>query len=118
MYTISKRFKFSASHALTQLPETHKCHHLHGHNYTVEVALQQEKLNARGFVADYGDMDYIRKFLNDRFDHRHLNDEMPYSPTAENLAMFIYDWARNTLLGPLVAYVRVAETEDTWAQYP
>ena len=37
-FTIAKRFSFSASHALTAVPEDHKCRRTHGHNYEVEVS--------------------------------------------------------------------------------
>ncbi len=40
MYTIAKRFTFSASHVIGGLPEEHPCARLHGHNYEVEVVLQ------------------------------------------------------------------------------
>lgn len=32
------RFTFEAAQSLAQLPESHKCHHMHGHTYRVEVA--------------------------------------------------------------------------------
>ena len=37
MYTIAKRFAFSASHIIGGLPDKHPCSRLHGHNYEVEV---------------------------------------------------------------------------------
>jgi 6-pyruvoyltetrahydropterin/6-carboxytetrahydropterin synthase len=37
MYTIAKRFAFSASHVIGGLPTDHPCARLHGHNYEVEV---------------------------------------------------------------------------------
>ena len=40
MYTITKRFAFSASHIIGGLPNGHPCARLHGHNYEVEVVLQ------------------------------------------------------------------------------
>jgi P-type Ca2+ transporter type 2C len=40
MYTIAKRFAFSASHVIGGLPADHPCARLHGHNYEVEVVLQ------------------------------------------------------------------------------
>ena len=42
MYTIAKRFAFSASHTIGGLPPEHPCARLHGHNYEVEVILHEE----------------------------------------------------------------------------
>ena len=49
-FTISKRFSFSASHALTAVPEGHKCRRTHGHNYEVEVVCAADELDERGMV--------------------------------------------------------------------
>src|SRR5712691_5223799 len=49
MYTITKRFAFSASHIIGGLPADHRCARLHGHNYEVEVVLQSATLDPIGF---------------------------------------------------------------------
>lgn len=116
MYTISKQFTFSASHQLLNLPETHQCHRLHGHNYVVEVELQTDKLDHHGFVVDYGDLDPLKQFIDEKLDHRHLNDVMGHDDTtAENLAKFIFDWSIDQW--PEVSAVRISETPKTWAEY-
>ena len=57
MFSISKRFSFSASHQLGHLPEGHPCARLHGHNYDVEVEIQSPCLDDRGFCqVDYGEL--------------------------------------------------------------
>jgi 6-pyruvoyltetrahydropterin/6-carboxytetrahydropterin synthase len=43
MYTIAKRFAFSASHVIGGLSVDHPCGRLHGHNYEVEVSLQHQR---------------------------------------------------------------------------
>jgi hypothetical protein len=53
MYTIAKRFAFSASHIIGGLPDEHPCGRLHGHNYEVEVVLQSATLDPVGFVRDH-----------------------------------------------------------------
>ena len=113
MYTIAKRFVFSASHCLAHLGEHHPCARLHGHNYEVEVQLTSEGLDARGFVVDYGDLAAVKVWLGETFDHRHLNDVLE-RPTAELIARAVYDQFHEQL--PLVA-VRVSETPKTWAEY-
>lgn len=115
MYTITKQFTFSASHRLDQLPPDHKCYSLHGHNYVVEVVLQSAELNADGFVRDYGELEPLKGFIDEKLDHRHLNDVLPGVTSAENIARWLYDFARG--LWPEVVAVRVSETPETWAEY-
>lgn len=118
MYTITKQFEFSAGHQLRHLPADHKCAREHGHNYVVEVELQAERLDANGFVVDYGDLSLFKQLLDGRFDHRHFEkDDLlagRYS-TAENLARHFYDWCK--MHWPQTAAVRVSETPKTWAEY-
>jgi len=114
MYTIAKRFIFSASHTLA-VPEGHPCGRVHGHNYTVELILQREVLAGIGFVIDYRDLQPFKEYLDGHFDHRHLNDVVDFEPTAENLARHFYEWGKKQWLE--VCAVRVSETEKTWAEY-
>lgn len=115
MYTISKDFHFSASHQLDHLPEGHQCARLHGHNYVVRIVLEAEELNEDGFVIDYGDLKPFKDFIDNELDHRHLNDVIPYRTTAENIARYLYEWAKARW--PQVSAVWVSETPKTWAVY-
>ena len=116
MYTISKEYHFSASHQLFQLPADHPCHRLHGHNYVVEVELQSAELNAVGFVRDYRELDELKDYIDEKFDHRHLNDVLGDDcVTAENLARHFYDWCKGRWAE--VVAVRVRETPKSCAEY-
>ena len=116
MYIISKEYHFSASHQLFQLPEDHPCHRLHGHNYIVEVELQSKELNQVGFVRDYRELDDLKRYIDDKFDHRHLNDVLgDDNVTAENLAKHFYDWCNDRW--PEVTAVCVSETPKSKATY-
>jgi len=115
-YTIGKRFRFEASHQLDHLPEGHKCRNLHGHNYVVEVILQRDELDQYGFVEDFGDVSAIVKGVLDRFDHTHLNDVLTIPPTAENLALTIFQRLCGSSLSRTIVAVRVWETPDAWAE--
>lgn len=116
LYKISKQFHFSASHQLLSLPKGHPCARMHGHNYVVEVVLQSKTLNQYGFVRDYNDLDALKNFIDETLDHRHLNDVLGNEcTTAENLAKFLYDWAKPQWQE--VTSVRVSETPKTWAEY-
>ena len=116
MYTISKRFEFSASHQLGHLPAGHQCARLHGHNYAVEVVIECPCLDDRGFCqVDYGELAPFERFIDETLDHRHLNDVLPVRTTAENLSRYLYGKARD--VSPYVVAVRVSETPKTWAEY-
>jgi 6-pyruvoyltetrahydropterin/6-carboxytetrahydropterin synthase len=114
MYRISKKFTFDASHQLSDLPEGHKCSRLHGHTYEVELFLEASGLDPAGFVRDYGELDKFKKWLDDTFDHRHLN-EFVNQPSAENLARRIYEVAATWY--PELTAVKVSETPKTAAWY-
>jgi len=116
MYTITKEFHFSASHQLFGLPEGHQCGRLHGHNYVVQIEMASETLNANGFVRDYLELAPLKSYIDDRFDHRHLNEVLGDDMvTAERLAKHFYDWC--SARWPEVAAIRVSETPKTWAEY-
>jgi 6-pyruvoyltetrahydropterin/6-carboxytetrahydropterin synthase len=125
--TITKTFRFAASHRLTGLPDGHKCARLHGHNYQVTVLLTGD-LDATGMVLDYGELSPLRDWLDRQLDHRHLGaghvcDEggtvtdpaaLDFNPTAENLAAHLLTVAVG-LFGDLVLGVEVCENDSTSA---
>ncbi len=114
MYSINKKFKFSASHIIDGLPEGHKCGRLHGHNYIVELTLQHNALDEVGFVRDFGDLDKFKTWLNDRLDHRHLNDILLLT-TAETIAEWIYRQWKG--IYPELIEVKVWETDNSWGAF-
>ena len=114
MFRITKEFHFSASHQLLHLPQDHQCHRLHGHNYIVVVELASPTLNADGFVRDYHDLKPLKTYIDDCFDHRHLNDVLDM-PTSEVMAKHFFDWCHARW--PETAAVKVSETPKTWAEY-
>lgn len=115
MYAIQKDYAFSASHQLTGLPADHQCARLHGHNYIVRLHLESNKVDAVGFVTDFGDLAPIKAWLDKEFDHRHLNDVLPFNATSENFARYIYEnWCADF---PHLAAVSVSETPTSWATY-
>jgi 6-pyruvoyltetrahydropterin/6-carboxytetrahydropterin synthase len=117
-YQISKQFHFSAAHRLEHLPVGHPCQRNHGHNYSVEVVLEAHEVDDRGFVVDYGDLSPIKHWIDEKLDHRHLNEVLPElegQTTAENLCRLLY--AKFKPVFPQLAAVRISETPKTWAEY-
>jgi 6-pyruvoyltetrahydropterin/6-carboxytetrahydropterin synthase len=115
MFTIGKQFSFSASHQLQGLSKDHPCSRLHGHNYTVEVELSATLLSETGFVVDYSDLKKFEQILDGQLDHRHLNEVLPFQPSAENIALYLFERAKE--IWPNVTAVKVRETPRTWAEY-
>ncbi len=115
MYTISKRFEFSASHVLDGLPKEHPCSRLHGHNWGVTLFLAADAVDGHGFVVDFLDLDAFKRLIAHDYDHRHLNDVLDISPTSENLARRLHDIAHAQW--PQVVACAVSETPHTNAVY-
>ena len=115
MFRISKEFHFSASHQLGHLDEDHQCARMHGHNYIIVVELAGKTLDQDGFVRDYGELKELKTYIDDNFDHRHLNDILEEYSTAENIAYHFYTWCKQRW--PETSAVKVSETPKTWAEY-
>lgn len=112
---IAATYSFEAAHRLPLLPETHKCHRLHGHNYRLDVAIAGP-LDGRGFVIDYAELDAVVQPLVDALDHRYLNDiEGLSNPTSEVMAV----WFRERIMAAMPGYdpvVRIWETPRYWVE--
>lgn len=115
MFTIRKEFSFSASHQLMGLPKEHPCSRLHGHNYVVTVELRSATLKEVGFIKDYRELDFIKKYLDSYLDHQHLNDVFSHNPTAELMAKTLFRVFKETC--PELFAVEVSETPKTSARY-
>jgi len=116
MYTIAKRFAFSASHTIGGLPVDHPCARLHGHNYEVELILQSPTLDGVGFVRDFRELSQVGELIDATLDHRHLNDVLGHNrTTSEVISRWLFDWCKPRL--PEVVAVRVSEIPCTWVEY-
>jgi 6-pyruvoyltetrahydropterin/6-carboxytetrahydropterin synthase len=65
---------------------------------------------------DFGELDRLKHWLNEEFDHKHLNDVVPFQTSSERLAKHIYLKAR-IMYGDIVDAVAVSETDKTMAVY-
>lgn len=121
MYSITKQFRFEAAHQLLFLPAEHQCSRLHGHSYRVEVVLESETLDAKGFVVDYAELDIFAAYLKNRFDHRFLNDVIGSmdgrATTAERMAEHLFLVLSEMGFDARLKAVRVMETAKTVAEY-
>lgn len=113
---IAKSFCFDAAHRLTRVPPEHPCGRLHGHTYTVTLAIEGEPGTDTGWLLDFGQVREAFAPLRRQLDHSCLN-ELPglENPTAELLARWIFDRVAPALPG--LAEVTVQETPSSWATY-
>jgi 6-pyruvoyltetrahydropterin/6-carboxytetrahydropterin synthase len=107
---IGRTYRFEAAHYLPLVPEGHRCRNLHGHNYRLTIVVHG-KLDARGFVKDFAEIDAVVALLIEQVDHRLLNDvEGLENPTAEIIAAWFFNRIQNC------ERVCVFENEDSWAE--
>ena len=113
---LSKSFTFEAAHLLPNVPEGHKCRRLHGHSFSVELHVEGPVGEHSGWVMDFAEISAVCKAIEERLDHRYLND-IPglENPTSEVLAQWIWREARPAL--PLLSAVEVRETCTTRCIY-
>ncbi len=113
---ITKAFTFDAAHHLPHVPAGHKCGRPHGHSYRVILGLEGPLHPELGWVLDYGEVKAAFAPLYERFDHHNLND-IPglENPTAEILAIYIYDQLKAAL--PQLTDVTVCESPTAEAVY-
>jgi 6-pyruvoyltetrahydropterin/6-carboxytetrahydropterin synthase len=112
---IFKEFTFEAAHRLPNVPEGHKCARLHGHSFRVRVTIAGPVDPQLGWVMDFADVKRACRAVEDRLDHRYLNEiEGLENPTSEVLARWIWQQLAPDL--PLTA-VEVRETCTTGCVY-
>jgi 6-pyruvoyltetrahydropterin/6-carboxytetrahydropterin synthase len=131
MYSVTKEIFFCYGHRLLKYEGA--CRHLHGHNARVEIELQREKLDSLGMVVDFGEIrSILKRWIDKTLDHTMLlakGDplipilkekkerflQMEVNPTAEAIARFIFDHAKQQHLP--VSRVTLWETESSYATY-
>jgi 6-pyruvoyltetrahydropterin/6-carboxytetrahydropterin synthase len=102
-----------------------KCNNpsFHGHNYELVVKLTGVPDPETGYVYDMKILsDVIKENILERFDHKNLNlDTVEFqhlNPTAENIAVVIYNILREKIDAAINLQVRLYETERNFVEYP
>jgi len=102
-----------------------KCnnYNFHGHNYDLVVQVIGEVDPESGYVMDMKLLsDLIKVEVLDKFDHKNLNldteEFKDINPSAENIAIVIYDKLRAKLQDHLDLRIRLYETERNFVEYP
>jgi len=87
MYYVKKDIEISSCHHLNLSYES-KCQEPHGHDWQITVYCKAKTLNVDGMVCDFTQ---IKELVQDKLDHKNLNDVFDFNPTAENIAKWIVD---------------------------
>ncbi len=95
----------------------------HGHNYELEVKVVGKPNKKTGYVMDLKELsDMVRKEILGRFDHKNLNldtkEFKDLNPTAENIAIVIYDLLRPQIDKKFKIQIRLYETPRNFVEYP
>lgn len=135
--SIMRRFSFCAGHRL--VGHEGKCRNLHGHNYIAEIHVTGEKQDDLGRILDFKQLKTrCKNWIDENWDHAfvlweddanglaairssepHRLFELPYNPTAENMALYLLEQACPTILegtGAVAFRVRLWESEETFAE--
>lgn len=129
---VSRKAHFNAAHRLYRKDwtdaqnEAHygKCSnpHFHGHNYELIVSVTGAIDPDTGYVIDMKVLkDHIKSEVEDAFDHKNLNLEVPefadLNPTAENIVVVIYQKLKKILTTDQSLEVVLYETPRNFVSY-
>lgn len=94
----------------------------HGHNYELIVSVTGEIDQETGFVMDVKILsDLIKEHIENAFDHKNLNLDVPdfadLNPTAENIAVVIWQKLRKHIKNALDLEVVLYETPRNFVTY-
>ena len=130
--TVNRNAHFNAAHRLYNAEWSDarnalvfgKCAnpHYHGHNYDLTVSLKGEIHPDTGFVMD---MKVLKKLIEveieEKLDHKNLNEEVEefktLNPTAENIAVVIWNKLRSKLDEKLELTITLYETPRNFVTY-
>ena len=95
----------------------------HGHNYELIVKVSGKPDKKTGYVMDMKILsDLVHEEIISRFDHKNLNlDTREFknlNPTAENIAVVIYDLLRPHIDKKSDLQIRLYETPRNFVEYP
>ncbi len=94
----------------------------HGHNYELIVSLTGEINKETGYVYDLGRLKHIIKTeIEDAFDHKNLNIEVPefkkLNPSVENIAVVAYNKLRKIVEEEYDIEITLYETPRNFVTY-
>lgn len=104
---------FDSAHWLPRVPDTHKCHAMHGHTYRGTIEAIGDVDPKMGWIVDYTELKYAWSIAHALLDHNTLNDVLE-NPTCGNLAEYIR-LHMESAFPKLMFTVKLRETETCGA---
>ena len=132
MILVTRRESFSSSHRLYNPDFSDsenerifgKCNNLngHGHNYILEVVVEGEINPDTGYLIDLKLLKrIIRENVISKVDHKNLNLDVDFLlgkiPSAENIAVGIWEQLVDKLPSGNLHSVKLFETENNYVEY-
>lgn len=95
----------------------------HGHNYELIVKVTGEVDPKTGYVIDTKLLStLVNEHIISKFDHKNLNLDVPefkeLNPSAENIAIVIFNILRPLLSEQFLLQIRLYETPRNFVEYP
>lgn len=130
--TVSRKAHFNAAHRLFRPDWSDeknqtifgKCNNpnYHGHNYELIVSVTGEINPETGYVMDLKELsDLIESEIEDAFDHKNLNLDVPefknLNPTAENIVVVVWNKLRAKIIKSHDLEVVLYETPRNFVSY-
>lgn len=112
----AKRFSFCAAHFLPNYKGS--CRNIHGHTWSIEVAVTGPVDSKTGMVMDFLELKGSLESLLERFDHSLLNNYLE-NPTAEVLGMYAWKWIKKYATFPdnvSLDWIRVWESPTAYVE--
>lgn len=123
-----------------------RCSYIHGYSRTIELTFECDVLTNEGWVVDFGDVSFVKRFIHENWDHATviafddpLKDEMlamekqcliklfilppQYPGSIEGNCKFLLEWINKNAPEDWVrrearcVSVRIYEHSDNFAQY-
>jgi 6-pyruvoyltetrahydropterin/6-carboxytetrahydropterin synthase len=94
----------------------------HGHNYELHLTVRGAVDEGTGYVMDMKEIkDILEAEVLSKFDHRNLNLDVPafknVNPTAENIAVVIWDIMRPFVPADFELSVKLYETPRNYVEF-
>ena len=131
--SVFRKEHFNAAHRLFNPDWTDEKNHevfglcnnpnFHGHNYELIVQISGTIDPETGYLIDMKYVsDVVQSEVIKKFDHKNLNLDVPefarLNPSAENIAVVIYQKLRKVFKPELDLKIRLYETERNFVEFP
>lgn len=120
MYEVTVKTGFSAAHQLRLYDG--KYENLHGHNWSAQVTVEADELDAMGVGIDFVKLKQMVEEILSKLDYQNINEIPPFdelNPSAENIARWLFLKLKEQVSSQTIRVKRVeiCEMEGCGASY-